>query len=458
LFILITAVHGQQIQINNIDTNHGYLLFSDKPVQIPSSFEHHSLKINLTEIDIVVDYFEQRLRTDYHAPQINFLYNKIKRELAGITLKHRNKRGLINIVGSGFKYLFGTLDENDRVEIQKKLEINVHNSVKLHELNDAIRLINDGMQKIQNYENNHTIIDSLLFELMQFTEYIEDLEMAMQLSRLGLFNPKLLNYDKLENVNSQNILNIKTSTWINYNDNQVLIISHIPIYLSLISTIKIIPYPDSNGYQLDYTDTQSYFEKENKVYNTENKEVKNECVTNIIKHLNPICNFKPVHTNEIIKYIEPNTIVTWNLTQTILNQNCQNSINKIKIEGNKMIRVTQCKIEINNIILSENLLEPEIDLTPLYTPLNITKIKIVKHNDIVEMISENNITLYIQMIIVIIALILLYSYLRYVSFKPFMMLYAKLKIRKNQNQNTPQQTEIEETPFPTLYPSIPAQV
>jgi len=79
-----------------------------------------------------------------------------------------------------------------------------------------------------------------------------------------------------------------------------------------------------------------------------------------------------------------------------------------------MIRVTQCKIEINSIILSENLLNPEIDLTPLYTKLNITKIKTVKHNDIVEMITENNITHYILMmimIIVIIALILLYLYI-----------------------------------------------
>jgi len=98
------------------------------------------------------------------------------------------------------------LKRRNRITAQsiKKLELNAHNSVKLHELNDAIRLIYDGMQKILNYENNHTIIDSLLFDLMHFTEYVEDLEMAMQLSRLGLFNPKLLNYDKLENVNSQN--------------------------------------------------------------------------------------------------------------------------------------------------------------------------------------------------------------------------------------------------------------
>jgi len=75
----------------------------------------------------------------------------------------------------------------------------------------------------------------------------------------------------------------------------------------------------------------------------------------------------------------------------------------------------------------------------------------VKHNDIVEMISENNIPLYILLTIAIIALILLYLYFRCVSFKPLMMLCAKLKRRKNLNQNTPQQIEIEETPFPILF-------
>jgi len=45
----------------------------------------------------------------------------MKRELTGINLQHGNKRGIINIVGLVFKYLFGTLDENDRAEIQKNL-------------------------------------------------------------------------------------------------------------------------------------------------------------------------------------------------------------------------------------------------------------------------------------------------------------------------------------------------
>jgi len=45
---------------------------------------------------------------------------------------------------------------------------------------------------------------------MQFIEYIVDIEMGMKLSRLKLFNPKLLKFDKLEGTYSQNIILIKT--------------------------------------------------------------------------------------------------------------------------------------------------------------------------------------------------------------------------------------------------------
>jgi len=63
--------------------------------------------------------------------------------------------------------------------------------------------MNEGLQNLTNYENNRNSIDTLLYELMLFIEYIEDIEMGMQLSRLGHFNPKLLNYNKLESIDSK---------------------------------------------------------------------------------------------------------------------------------------------------------------------------------------------------------------------------------------------------------------
>jgi len=98
------------------------------------------------------------------------------------------------------------------------------------------------MKRIQEHQNKKNIQDTLTYQLSQFIEYIEDIEMGMQLSRLGLFNPKLLTYDKLDSVNNRNILLIKTSTWINYQDNIILIsqLTFSPLTLSKLSHILII--------------------------------------------------------------------------------------------------------------------------------------------------------------------------------------------------------------------------
>jgi len=52
------------------------------------------------------------------------------------------------------------------------------------------------------------MIDLTFFNLQQFTEYIEDIELGLQLTRLGTFNPKLLKHDSLIHVNSEKLLNI----------------------------------------------------------------------------------------------------------------------------------------------------------------------------------------------------------------------------------------------------------
>jgi len=48
----------------------------------------------------------------------------------------------------------------------------------------------------------------LILELQQFTEYIEDIEIGMQFTRLGVFNPKFLKNDNLVEVSSNKLLRI----------------------------------------------------------------------------------------------------------------------------------------------------------------------------------------------------------------------------------------------------------
>jgi len=42
----------------------------------------------------------------------------------GLKIVRRNKRGLANFVGTAYKYLFGTLDNNDKEELKRKNQYN----------------------------------------------------------------------------------------------------------------------------------------------------------------------------------------------------------------------------------------------------------------------------------------------------------------------------------------------
>jgi len=58
---------------------------------------------------------------------------------------------------------------------------------------------------------------------MQFIEYIEYIEMGIH---------------KIESIDSQNIILIKTSTWIDHKSKELLLVSHIPINHKILNTIK----------------------------------------------------------------------------------------------------------------------------------------------------------------------------------------------------------------------------
>jgi len=172
-----------------------------------------------------------------NVPQIQYLVDNLKREINGLRIISRSKSGILNVVGKAYKYLFGTLDEDDREELDEKKN-------NMSEDNTIIDVINSGIDIIKKLKvdmEQHQQIAVLIFNLQQFTEYIEDIELGMQLTRLGIFNPKLLKHDYLKHVNSEKMLKIKTSTWLKTDTNEILIISHIPSEVTKVPISQIVP-------------------------------------------------------------------------------------------------------------------------------------------------------------------------------------------------------------------------
>jgi len=222
---------GQNIEINPIKAQNGYLVLKTGSIEIPTNYEYHYLSVNITKTEQTFEDLLKEADEFNDVIQIRYLVEKLKKEIKGITIAKRSKRGLFNIVGTVYKNLFGTLDQDDKDGMEQKISNLVDTSVQNTDLNMIIDVINNGIEiinKLKEKGKRDQQVSVLIFNLKHFTEYVEDIELGMQMTRLGLFNPKLLKHDYLKNMNPEKLLRIKTSTCLKTDTNEILIISHIP--------------------------------------------------------------------------------------------------------------------------------------------------------------------------------------------------------------------------------------
>jgi len=126
----------------------------------------------------------------------------------------------------------------------------------------------------------------------------------MQMTRLGLFNPKLLKHDYLKNMNPEKLLRIKTSSWLKTDTNGILIISHIPSEIVKSPVFEIIPYPDENDNILTENILDKYFIYEDKVFNKETgKIVIDDCINGITRQENTESKYTKTYKNVQINFV-----------------------------------------------------------------------------------------------------------------------------------------------------------
>jgi len=108
----------------------------------------------------------------YDVIQIRYLVEKLKREINGIKIAKRSKRGLFNIIGSVFKYLFRALDQDDKDEMKQKIT-NLEGKAQNTNLNMIIDVINNGIEvinKLKEDREREQQASYLIFNLQHFTE------------------------------------------------------------------------------------------------------------------------------------------------------------------------------------------------------------------------------------------------------------------------------------------------
>lgn len=204
-------------------------------------------------------------------------------------LGSRHKRGLLNIIGKGLKYLTGTMDSDDEELIKTKLDNLSKNNHDLiteankqisinHQISDLISNITthiNNQQKIisnilSNYTNENSVkinnlqieiqiiqqIYQLNYDINLLQNHIDDIEQIILTSKLNILSRNILTEEELKLIsNPEDLQDIKIV--VVYYTNQIIIIILIPLYSTKkYSSILIEPLPNPSNKSLvleDYT-------------------------------------------------------------------------------------------------------------------------------------------------------------------------------------------------------------
>lgn len=405
-----TTTNGQKIDVLNLNSGNGFVTIRDEQIEIISGYTKILHNVNLSSWIENVDILEHNInklnhKNDY--PTLTYNLIQLQREIEKLLDNHdRKRRGLVNVVGKGLKFLAGTMDYDDELEIKQTLETNEQNTKNLVEgLNDQIKInhdFNDAINNITRHINGQQLeikyqltnlgntinkefaeianmqhAFQINYDIQLLKDQVKKVKENILMSQLGVLGHDILSMNEIDkfNITISKLANIKSTVIVH--ENQIVFVLLIPIYsYDKFYKILIEPIPNNNNLELAtfykeiITDGNINYENLNGTIKfKELKEIKDSCIQNIFKD-KPECNFKE-NKNKEIKQITNNIIVTKNIPFTHVIHNCHNY--SINIIGNNLIRFENCKIEINNVNY-ENFLYYDNFIIPNFKNITIKNI------------------------------------------------------------------------------------
>ena len=420
-------MQSQQLVTTNYDQNNGIIPIQLGNARVITGYKRLLHVINLTSYHPIISNIKTNvnkiLDTTAKYNKLHLLYN----QRAGLlsdqasqllnTLQHikprslprnyykRNKRGLIDGLGSVIKGITGNLDQNDYKEISEALaNINLNEDILTQKLNEQVN-INTQMttrfneirkildtsttqieKQLASYQNaSKDMLEIASFEqfiyLVSYTidhlqNHLDSILATTTHAKLQIISHHLLNKKELifvdEQLQSQNVyvhsghniyelLHLKAY----YNQSLIIFSIEIPIFHeALFKQYYLQPTNINNTYSIDiphnhliFNDhfyqfmTKSCDEVENEYYcqKEDLQPANNNCIAQIILN-------KPAHCNLIqstipdniaqlfVQYLYISTRKSLEFTTTCGTQNRRH------IEGIKLIQMRNCSILINNTV------------------------------------------------------------------------------------------------------------
>lgn len=372
--ILLTLPLSQQsLVIDKINAETGYAQIQTDEVEIVNTFDIVLHLISPKEILEIVEELERNINltiTDSKKAiathQIEHIRNEIK-----TLIPRRHKRGLVNLGGTVLKWVFGTMDETDKKDIEEHLNaIDTNNHELIENNNQQIKINNKFNKTFELIKNTietdrsriserlntitkRTYHDNLFLEQLikidLIKRQIENIQDNLVSARIGIIHPSILTAEEIEtyDIDSKKLTQIRLGV-ARYMYDTIVFIIKIPKTFEKFNKKLIVPIANSNEKQIDQ-DIELVIEKDSKFYSFENGKTFKELrlSKNCIYKGN--CMFTTSPENEQI-IIDDNIIILNNAIQKDFNSTCDNR--KMTLNGNFFINFQNCSIQIGNEIFN----------------------------------------------------------------------------------------------------------
>lgn len=477
IFTLIVVTRTQLLNIQDLTSNNGYLPIKVDEVKTIEQYNKILHVINITAYTDSLHLIYQNIKTINSSltrtnPETESLVDSITKNYEILDVKvsnlkphFRERRGLVNVLGKGLKYIAGTMDSDDETQINNAL-----NSMKnqINNLTTFNNLINNQIQNITNHINQKQIIISTYFnkfknfiqnkirdledefrlishiyqvnnDITLLKNHVDDIGQIIFSSKLGIIPTDILTKTELDLITSfDSYTNIKVA--VIFENENIVIILLIPQYSnSVLSKIIFEPIPNLKNKSISLKNNEVLVDTNNKIYETKIKEnlkrnliqINDNCLENIVNFKEANCKMTTMDVTGISE-IMPGVLIFKNFYSEI-KHNCNNK-NNLKVTGTFLIKFENCEIYAldNNftnvkIKLHENFILPNFitkikeDANTTITDLKLESLYLeqIKHEETIKQILYHsnkskiiNISIDIIIILAISTLILILSYMK----------------------------------------------
>lgn len=330
--------------------------------------------INIEEIENIINDMTDNIilmkasNKDILQAELLEVRNKLK---TLIPKEKRQKRGLINAIGTISKWTFGTMDDYDRQTIEnhflqtdkkmtEQIHVNEHFNLAIEQIKNIVksdrkeieRSVNSINKRINEEYQQHMYLEQFT-KIQLIKSKIEQIQDNIVSAKYGIIHPNILtNYEITKyqiDFNKLKFLQLGIAT---FNNTFLILGIKIPKTFIQVTIRKIVPLPTKDQKEIEA--------KIEKIFTYKNKTIKFE-ENKHFKQLKPsthcmlIKNCKLITSKDLeIIALDEKTVMIKNSVNLIVNNTCTK--NNTILNGNFLLQFNNCSIEINDYYFS-NLIE-----------------------------------------------------------------------------------------------------